>query len=51
MSSANHSSGVLGNTLASAMLSLFVGAFPMGIGAVLFLAGRSLWRSAGPRKS
>lgn len=51
MSSANSYSGVLGNALASAMLSLIVGAFPMGIGAGLFFLGRSLRRSAGPRKS
>jgi len=43
--------GEFTNALGSTVLSLFIGAFPMGIGAALFLAGRSLRRSAGPRKS
>jgi len=45
-----HYPGAISNLLPTAILSLFVGAIPMGIGAGLFFLGRSLWRSAGPRK-
>jgi len=44
-------SGYFTNTLGSTLFSLLIGAIPMGVGAGLFVLGRSLWRPAGPRKS